>query len=74
MEDAMFTVALWDCPLPSVAVAITLHEPGVAGAVYCPLAVINPHVALQPDGTLDVNWVVPFTATVRLSGETVSVE
>jgi hypothetical protein len=43
-------------PLPSVAVAVTVHDPGVAGSVYKPVAEpIEPQVAVQVAGMLDVN-------------------
>jgi hypothetical protein len=47
-------------PLPSVAVAVTLHDPVERGAVNTPDALILPQLAAQVTGTFAVNgWVLP---------------
>lgn len=61
------------CP-PLVAVAFTVQEPVLAGAVYSPLlAPTVPHVAVHVEGALAVNCRVPFTATDGFIGEIVRV-
>ena len=57
--------------LPSVAVATTVHEPGVGAAVYAPLLAIDPQVAVQVEATLAVNGTTPVTETMGFSGEMV---
>ena len=62
-------------PLPSVAVAVTVHEPVAEGAVYRPVvAPIEPHEAAQVAPVLAVNcWLVP-AGSVGLSGVMVSAD
>lgn len=70
--DTVTTVEV-TCPLPSVAVAVTVHEAGLAGVLYRPVvAPMVPHEALQVAAALAVNcWLVP-AAIVGLSGVMVS--
>jgi hypothetical protein len=64
--------ALW--PLPSVAVAVMVQEPGASGAVYIPeLALMAPQDEAQVAATLDVNCCWDPSVIVGLNGAIVSV-
>ena len=72
--DVMVAVvaAIW--PLPSVAVAVTLQEPGAKGAVYRPvLAPMLPQEAAQVAATFEVNCCVAPSLKVGVSGAIVNV-
>jgi len=63
------------CPLPSVAVAVMVQEPGVAGVLYSPVvAPIEPQDAVQVEGVLEVNCCCVPAGNVGLSGEMVSAD
>src|SRR3954464_6653404 len=70
-EVATVATVLAVRPLPSVAVAVTVQELAVAGAVKRPPLVINPQLAFHVEAWLAVNCRVPFTGTVGLTGEIV---
>jgi len=60
-------------PLPLVAVAVMVHEPGASGAVKRPEVEMEPQEALNVEGMLAVNcWVAP-SLTVGFSGLRVNV-
>jgi hypothetical protein len=42
------------CPLPSVAVAVMVHDPALAGPVKVPSLPIEPQLAIHVDATLEV--------------------
>jgi len=66
--DTVTTVEV-TCPLPSVAVAVTVHEPVLAGVWYRPVvAPIVPQDAVHVAGTLDVNCCCVPAGRVGLSG------
>src|ERR1035441_5482262 len=59
-------------PLGPVAVTVALPEPGqLAGAVYSPLVLTVPAVAVQPVAPADVNCCVAFRFSVAAVGEIV---
>jgi hypothetical protein len=59
--------AVW--PLPSVAVAVMVQEPVVAGAVNRPvLPPIDPHEAFHVAAAVAENWSVAFSATDGFTG------
>jgi len=63
------------CPLPSVAVAVTVHEVGAAGVWYKPVVLpILPHDAVHVAGTLAVNCCCVPAGNVGFSGVMVSAE
>jgi hypothetical protein len=64
------TVVDWMPLGAAVSVAVTLHVPAVAGAVYWPVpAPIEPHVAAHVTAVVAENCTVPFTATLGFAGE-----
>ena len=70
--DTVTTVEL-RCPLPSVAVAVTVQDVGLDGVLYKPvLAPIVPHDAVQVAGALEVNCCCVPAGRVGLSGVMVS--
>jgi len=70
--DTVTTVAV-TCPLPSVAVAVTVHEPVLAGVWNKPVvAPIVPQDAVHVACTLDVNCCCVPAGNVGLSGVMVS--
>ena len=74
-EPAAVTVTTVDavCPLPPVAVAFTVQDPVVAGALNRPVLSIVPQVAVHVTAALAEKSMVPFTETVGVSGEIVRV-
>ena len=74
-EPAAVTVTTVDavCPLPPVAVAFTVQEPVVAGAVNRPVVLIVPQVAVHVTAALAEKATVPFTDTDGVNGEIVRV-
>lgn len=48
------TAVLAVCPLPSLAVAVTVQDPCAAGAVNVPSLVKEPQVETHVEGTVDV--------------------
>jgi len=70
-----FTVTFVEAvaPLALVEVAVTWHVAGTSGAVYRPpLAVIEPHAAVNVAGELAVNCWVTFSINVGVSGDRVN--
>ena len=74
-EPVLVTVTIVDavCPLPPVAVAFTVQDPVVAGALNRPVLSIVPQVAVQVTAALAEKSMVPFTETEGVSGEIVRV-
>jgi hypothetical protein len=70
-EVLTVTVVLAVRALPSVAVATTVHEFWVDGAVYIPPLAMEPQVVVQVDATLEANGTTPVTETVGFRGEMV---
>ena len=62
------------CPLPPVAVAVTVQEPAVAGALNRPVLSIVPQVADHVAAALAVKLIVPLGATVGVKGDIVRVD
>ena len=61
------------CPLPPVAVAVTVQVPVVAGAVNKPLLLIVPQEAVHVTAALAEKAIVPLGATVGVKGDIVRV-
>jgi hypothetical protein len=75
MVNGEVTVAVVDAvwPLPSVAVAVMVQEPGAIGAVKRPALLMLPQLAAHVAAALAVNcWVAP-SLSVGFKGEMVSV-
>jgi hypothetical protein len=56
------------CPLPSVAVAVTVQDCCVLGAVKVPSLAMVPQVDAHVAGTVDVKWTVPLAAREEFKG------
>jgi hypothetical protein len=70
-DGFMVTVVLAVRALPSVAVATTVQEPCADRALYAPLLVMDPQVAVHDAATFDVNCTVPVMEMVGFCGEMV---
>ena len=62
------------CPLPPVAVAVTVHDPAVAGALNRPVLSIVPHGGDYVAAALAVKLIVPLGATAGVNGDIVKVD
>lgn len=61
------------CPPSPVAVAVTVQDPAVAGAVNKPLLLIVPQLVAHVTAALAEKLTVPFTETVGVNGDIVRV-
>ena len=70
VKDAgvIVTEVLAVCPLPSVALAVTVHDPCTVGAVNVPSLAMEPQVEVHVEGKADVKWTVPLAAMLAFKG------
>ena len=72
MGECTVTAVVADLPVPSVALAVTVHEPGDRGAVNTPAEEMDPQEAVYAAALLALNCCVAPSVTVGPWGEIVN--